>query len=296
MPVVAALLDAPAEAAVRIPGLGAGAHLQLLRAHDHDPGTRSRRAGIGRQLQGAERRERPSRLDVGGYQVDGAQEARQPSVPRTLVELRRRALLDDPPVAQHGDGVGQRQRLLLIVGDEHGRHALLAQQRMDLLADPAAQRCVQGRERLVEQQRRGRRASARASATRCCSPPESWCGRRRASPPMPTISSSSLHGRCRAARGGEARSRRSRRRSGEGRAPPPGARSPRRAARGRRRCGRRRARSSPSETRPCSARSKPAITRSSVVLPQPERPSTAVSDPAATSRSTPCSTSWPRSP
>jgi hypothetical protein len=37
----------------------------------------------------------------------------------------------------------------------------------------------------------GRGASARASATRCCWPPDSWCGRDRCSPGSPTSSSSS---------------------------------------------------------------------------------------------------------
>ena len=49
----------------------------------------------------------------------------------------------------------------------------------------------------------------------------------------------------------------------------------------------------PIRTVPASARSKPARMRSSVVLPLPDGPRMAVSEPAATSRSRPAST-WCR--
>ena len=48
--------------------------------------------------------------------------------------------------------------------------------------------------------------------------------------------------------------------------------------------------SPPSSTVPASGSSNPATSRSSVVLPQPDGPSTAVSDRAGTCRSTPVST------
>ena len=54
--------------------------------------------------------------------------ARQLVVHGRLVELARSGVLHDPPVPQHRDRVRQRERLLLVVGDEHGRGALLAQQ------------------------------------------------------------------------------------------------------------------------------------------------------------------------
>ncbi len=103
-------------------------------------------------------------LEARADHVDRAEEAREALVGRVLVQLRRSGLLDDPPVAQDGDRVGQRQRLLLVVGDEHRRHALLSQQRVDLLAHAAAQRRVQRGERLVQQQRlrtSGQRAGER---------------------------------------------------------------------------------------------------------------------------------------
>src|SRR5690606_22714131 len=49
----------------------------------------------------------------------------------------------------------------------------------------------------------------------------------------------------------------------------------------------------PTSTSPASSRSNPATHRSSVVLPQPEGPSTAVSEPSGTARSTPAS-AWTR--
>ncbi len=70
-----------------------------------------------------------------------------------LVQLGGGALLHDRPVAQHGDAVGERQRLLLVVRDEDGRDPLLADQALHLLADVRAHRGVKGGERLVEQQR-----------------------------------------------------------------------------------------------------------------------------------------------
>ena len=48
----------------------------------------------------------------------------------------------------------------------------------------------------------------------------------------------------------------------------------------------------PIRTTPASARSKPARMRSSVVLPLPDGPRIAVSEPAGTSRSRPSSTWW----
>ena len=126
----------------------------------------------------------------------------------------------------------------------------------------------------------GRRASARASATRCCSPPESWWGAaaraRRSRPSRAAPRTTFPHGAPpRAARS---------RRSGNvemGKERLPGAHSRSRASRGHVAVAvvERPAREAHA---PRSARSKPAITRNSVVLPQPERPSTAVSEPAGT--------------
>jgi hypothetical protein len=93
-----------------------------------------------------------------------------------LVDLLGRADLLDAPVAQHGDRVGERERLGLVVRDEQRARARRAQDRRDLLAQPLAQAGVERGERLVEQDDLGSAASARASATRWRSPPESSCG------------------------------------------------------------------------------------------------------------------------
>ena len=123
---------------------------------------------------------------------------------------------------------------------------------------------------------RGLGASARASAMRCCWPPDSWCGARLAACARPTRSSTSCvrWRRCARAAGGGCRSRRWPPRSGAGTARSPGtpcrcaapratdARRWRRRPAPRRRCA----------MRPAASRSRPATARSSEVLPQPEGP------------------------
>ena len=190
--VVAALLDPARDGPEHLRlGFRQRLHLELLRAHQHGAGAVAR---IGRSTQ----RQRPER-GLGGVaeearvqHVDRAEEAGEPLVDRSLVEGRRQPLLDDRAVAQHGDAVGERERLLLVVCDEHRRHALLAQQGVDLLADVRAQRGVQRGERLVEQQRlraggrahgRARRAAARRPRAGAAA---GWRAGR-----CPTISSSS---------------------------------------------------------------------------------------------------------
>ena len=70
---------------------------------------------------------------------------------RALVDLLGRARLLDAPRAQHGHGVGERERFLLVVGDEERARAGGAQDRRDLLAQALAQAGVERGERLVEQ-------------------------------------------------------------------------------------------------------------------------------------------------
>ena len=89
-------------------------------------------------------------------------------------ELRRRALLHDPAAVDDRDPVAEHRRLGEVVRDEERRHVGVAQGRRPARGRRAARvRGVERRERLVEQQRAGRRASARASATRWRSPPDS---------------------------------------------------------------------------------------------------------------------------
>ncbi len=93
------------------------------------------------------------------------------------VDLGRRAQLLEPPARHHADPVRDAERLLLVVGDEQGGDAQLGLDAADLVpqeqrapwrpAPTAARRAAA---------RVGEPASARARATRCCCPPESWCG------------------------------------------------------------------------------------------------------------------------
>ena len=119
----------------------------------------------------------------------------------------------------------------------------------------------------------GRFASARAIATRCCSPPESSCGRCLARSPRPTSSSSSATRRSRSRgrpRRGAAAPRRSPRRTGSGSGRTSGTRT--------RRCGAARPRAASSSmpeicvpstmTVPAVGSSRPPRRLSSVVLPR----------------------------
>ena len=110
----------------------------------------------------------------------------------------------------------------------------LAEQRVDLLADPARSDASSEEKGSSSSSAGGRSASALASATRCCSPPESSCGRRRARGAMPTISSRRGTASPRRSRREAGRSRRCPRRTGGGTARPPGARSRCRASPARR--------------------------------------------------------------
>ena len=81
-----------------------------------------------------------------------ADEPRDKAVRRVLVQLHRRADLFDPAVVEHHDPVGQRHRLDLVMGHiDHRRAEPLVQPR-DLQPHLHAQRGVEVRQRLVEQE------------------------------------------------------------------------------------------------------------------------------------------------
>ena len=74
---------------------------------------------------------------------------------RALVDLAGRADLLDAAVVEHGDAIAHRQRLALVVGDEHERDADVALDRLQLDLHLLAQLEVERAERLVEQQHLG---------------------------------------------------------------------------------------------------------------------------------------------
>ena len=86
-------------------------------------------------------------------QVGAADEARDESVGRTIVERRRRVDLHEPAAAHDGDAIAERQRLVLVVRDQQRRDALVALQRADLVAQRDARPGVERGQRLVEQER-----------------------------------------------------------------------------------------------------------------------------------------------
>ena len=76
---------------------------------------------------------------------------------RAVVEIVGRAPLLEATVAQQADAVGEREGVLLVVGDHQRRGTERLEQRAQFADQPLAQRDVEARERLVEQQRRGTR-------------------------------------------------------------------------------------------------------------------------------------------
>ena len=164
--------------------------------------------------------------------------------------------------------------------DDGERQPLL--QLADLLAHLPAQPRVEVRQRLVEQQHRGSSTSARATATRCCWPPESSRGQARRRGRRGRRSRAPRARARRASRLRHARRRRARsatfsstRHVREQRV---ALEHHRHVALGGRHARSRRRRRSGSCPRVGSSR--PAIRRSVVVLPQPEGPSSVTSVPA----------------
>ena len=131
----------------------------------------------GRKVCGAATPSSRGRL-LGVEHVRRADEAGHERRGRMVVDLARRADLLDATVVEHRDTSAHRQRLTLVVGDEHERDADVVLDRLQLDLHLLAELEVERAERLVEQQHLGRLTSARASATRWRWPPESWFGRR----------------------------------------------------------------------------------------------------------------------
>ena len=89
---------------------------------------------------------------LGGQEVEGPDERGHERRRREVVDLGRWADLLDPALAHHDDPVGQRHRLLLVVGHVHRRDPELALDRPDLLAQGDPDLRVERGQRLVEEE------------------------------------------------------------------------------------------------------------------------------------------------
>ena len=103
---------------------------------------RSRAMSCGRTSCAAEPGHRP---EEGHHEVVGG----------AVVEGHRVAHLLDPALVEHRDPVGDVERLLLVVGDQHGGHVDLVVQPAQPLPQVGAHLGVEGAERLVEEQHLG---------------------------------------------------------------------------------------------------------------------------------------------
>ena len=112
----------------------------------------------------------------GRQEIDQPHEVGDHAVGRPGIDLLRRAVLLQPAAVDHGDLVGQRQRLGLVVGDVDEGDAGAALQVLQLAAHLLAELGVEVGQRLVEQEDSGSTTRLRASATRCCWPPDSSLG------------------------------------------------------------------------------------------------------------------------
>ena len=117
----------------------------VARAHDEQAARRlpppcPRRSELGHV------RDRVDRQEAGL-----AHEAGDEAVGRVVEDVEGRADLLDPPGADHGDAIADRQRFRLVVRDEHGGGTGLVEQVHDVGADLRPKVGIETRERLVEQ-------------------------------------------------------------------------------------------------------------------------------------------------
>ena len=84
-----------------------------------------------------------------------AEEERRRRVDGSAPDVVDRALLHDPAVPHHRDPVGDRERLLVVVGDHQGGGPGRAKDPAQLGRQPLAQAGVEGGQRLVQQQQPG---------------------------------------------------------------------------------------------------------------------------------------------
>ncbi len=84
-------------------------------------------------------------------EVGLAEELGQLGVPGGSIQRRRRVDLGDDPAAQDGHLVGHRERLVLVVGHQDRGGTREPQHVVDIGADRGAERGVEGREGLIEE-------------------------------------------------------------------------------------------------------------------------------------------------
>jgi len=134
---------------LRVPALST-LELELLGPHCHVHGALGDACAAG-DLEGAELRLHAAGARRPGHDVDLPHELRRPAVGRPRVDLLGRTDLHDAAVAHHGQAVGERQRLLLVVGHEQRGGPGVAQDQLDLAAQARTQGGVETREGLIEE-------------------------------------------------------------------------------------------------------------------------------------------------
>src|SRR5262249_4112146 len=134
----------------------AGAERDVLWTYRHDAAIARPDPRIGRPAYGADDGlDRSARCGVSagsGEKIVGADEIGDEPAGGPLVELLGRRYLEHAPVAHDGDAIGQRERLLLIMRDVHGRDAQLLLELTDLGAHLDADLRVEVRQGLVQQE------------------------------------------------------------------------------------------------------------------------------------------------
>ena len=139
------------------PSVGRVADRQVLRPYAEDDGAGNARA-LGDHAQAAGQRRKGGAVgaagELAGQRVHrgASDEAGDEQGRGTPVEVERRADLLHPAAVHHHDAVGQRHRLHLVMGDVDRRRPHAAVELADLEAHLDAQRGVEVRERLVEEE------------------------------------------------------------------------------------------------------------------------------------------------
>ncbi len=105
-----------------------------------------------------------------------AQQAGRIGVVRIAKQGSDRAFLHEAAGIEHADPIAQPGDGTEIVADEQDGGAELAPQRVDEIEYLGFDGGVEAGRRLVEDEQRGSLASAMAITTRCCMPPDNWCG------------------------------------------------------------------------------------------------------------------------